>query len=548
MLKIMIVDDESLLRMAVKSLLDWEANGFIMLPDASNGETALELIEREFPDILLTDIKMPVMDGVELIKQIERRFPQVKTIVLSNYDDFNYVKEALTHGAVDYILKANITPENLIKVINNLKEKFITDERITHESLKRENEVQKSFQFLKNEFLKNLINGDITSLGEIEEKNDYYDAGLRKGRFVVCAILADDVGKLTQKYQGEESTLLQNTIITIMNEILVVDKSFIVCNPYHFALILYTGSCTEVNIGSETFEILTRFQTAIFRYANISFTIGISGIKEKLSELSVAYHESVDAASYRFYLGKGKIYRHNEIKLTLEDPQVKWMNKSNLNCIADSFEKGNMDGITGILNDCFEDIAQRRYSIYAIKKFLTDFIVFLRSTFLEMMEEYEVDFIQSETVLKQVNQCESLSEVAELVFGHIQQIETYLKSDDVAKHSDIIGKALKIIRASYDKNISLNSVASDINVNPSYLSRLFLKETRKNFIDYLTEYRIKKAMGFLEEGKLRVHEVGEKIGYPNSKYFNRVFKKVTGVSPQQYRMGGGVSRTAEPLS
>lgn len=535
MLKIMIVDDEPLLRMAVKSLLDWEASGFKMLEEASDGESAIELIRKEAPDILLTDIKMPGMNGVELIKYIENRYPQIKTVVLSNYDDFNFVKEALLHGAVDYILKATITPESLIHVINNLKEKLVKDERDEKENSKRENEIKKNFQRSKIEFLKNLISGSISSPEEIQFNNNYYQAGLKDTKYIVCTLLADEWSGLAQKYKGEEKTILQNTVMTILDEISKFDGLFFAYNLNHYILIIYMDGFSENSFLSSVYEMLSRFQTAVFRYTNISFTAGISKIKGKLPEIHAAYRESVQAAVYRFYMGAGKIFKYGDVAIKEEDPGVKWRSKDNIKRIKDSVERGNMDGINCILKDCLEDIEQAHYHISWVKQFLADFIVFLRSTLIEYIEDCEIDMTGGEKVYSRFNECETYSEMKNLAFEEIKQMGQSLKKGRLEKYSDIVGKVIENIYANYDKSITLHSIAEHINVNSSYLSRLFVQETGKNFIDYLTEFKVKKAMKLLEESNLSVHAIGEKIGYPNPKYFHRVFKRIAGVSPYQYR-------------
>lgn len=536
MLKIMIVDDEPLLRMAIKGLLDWAANGFRMLPDASNGKTAIELIEKEAPDILFTDVKMPVVDGVELIKYIENMHPKIKTVVLSNYDDFSYVKEALVHGAVDYILKATITPESLINIINKLKEEFIRDGNIEKEHLKKKNEIDKNFLFLKNEFLKKLVNGSINTFDEIQFYNNYYNAELKDGRVIVCTLLADEWTELSQKYRDEDKNIIQNAIITIWDELSENQGIFFLYNLNHYVLILYMDGFSENSFLNNVYELLSRFQTAIFRYTNISFTIGVSGIKEKHTDIHTAYKESVNAAVYRFYMGKGKIYNYGEVIIKDEDQKIKLMCKDNIKCIKDSFERGNLDTVNDILRNWFKDIEEKYYDISWVKQSLAEFIIFLRSTLIESLDDYGMDIMRSEKVYSQFNQCESYSEVKNLAIEHVRQLEENLKKGKFKKYSDIVGKAIEKICTNYDKGINLNSTAESINVNPSYLSRLFLKETGKNFIDYLTEIKVKKAMMLLKESNLSVQEVGEEIGYQNTKYFNRVFKKSAGISPYKYRI------------
>ncbi len=535
MLKIMIVDDEPLLRMALKNLVDWEANGFRMLPDASNGDNAIDLIKTEAPNILLTDIKMPGMNGVELIKYLQDNYPQVKTVVLSNYDDFSYVKEALLHGAADYILKANITPEKLINTINVLKDKFILDEYQEKESLKRENEVKRNFDWLRNEFLKNLVIGKISTFEEIQFYNNYYETGMKEGKYIVCTLIADEWAELNGKYSGEEIHILQNTINTILGEVIQFDKIFFPYNINHYVLVIYMDCFSENSFISSIYEALSRFQTAVLRYTNISFTVGISGIKEKLQEIHIAHKESIQAAVYKFYKGSGKIYKLGDITLKDEDPGVKWINKENIRAIKDSLERGKMDCIDKILEECFADIEQNQYDITLVKQFFTDFIIFIRNSLIEHAEKYEADIERVEKISNQFNMCETYSEAKNTLLMYTAGIESSLNKWNTMQYSEIVSKAVQNISANYDKNLTLNSVADSINVNSSYLSRLFLKETGQNFIDYLTDIKVKKAMSFLIGSNLSVQEVGEKVGYQNPKYFNRVFKKLAGVSPNQYR-------------
>lgn len=534
MLKILIVDDEPLLRMAVRGLCDWKASGFMLLPEASSGEQALARMREEVPDIVLTDIRMPGLDGVSLIRHLAEHYPFVRVLVLSNHDDFEYVREAMRLGAVDYILKANLAPEPLIAIIHRMRDDILDRRRSENppriSATAGRDHASESFQSV----VKRILDGETAEEEDLIRLSEQHGLSLANGPFVVCSLLADNWSEWQDRHASDGGVMLYQTIQTIFREIASFGVVLLPFSMWHTAAVVYINSKSENTFLRDLHEMMARFQKAVFRYANISFSIGISSGKQSVSLIHDAFRESVHAVVFRFYEGEGRIHLYRPHCGEQTNPAEKWLQPQRYREMKNLVERRRFEQLDGYCCDIITDILNAQYNIDQVKLLLSDLVILLRSIVFETIGTGLDEMGGPEAICSRFRNCESLDEAGALLKNCIEQMKS-LHQRKMDGFSEFVNKTIARIHSGFDEDISLQTIAEQINVNASYLSRLFHRETGVSFIEYLTDFRVKKAMEGLRTTTLPIYEIGCRTGYPNAKYFNRVFRKTAGLSPQQYR-------------
>ena len=532
MLKVMIVDDEPLMRLAINSLIDWEENGFVVLPHAANGVQAIAQIEEETPDILFTDIQMPEMNGVEMIKYIHKHHPQIKIIVLSNYDDFSYVKEALLNGAVDYILKAKISAQSLTTVIDQLKEKLMEEQKDIPGI--QPNQMRQSLELRKAEFIRELDSGTVKG-EDIPMLNEKLDLNLTDTQYVACVILADGWKAVKDKYEDEKKNVLCNTLDMILHESCPFKTVLFPRNGGQYLALIYNDNKSTGHFFSVVHEALVKFQAFAGRYTGLSFTISISNLQYKLAALPEACTDALKITDFRFYRGTGKIYYSESIIFITEDLTLKWMNKETINRLKSFVERGNVIAAYEVLEEFFSMITSSYYHANSVRNFTIDFLIFSRNLVLEQVERIDEEVLSSEQLYEYINACDFYGEILDLARKQIELLELNLKQHQSGKYGSVVGQVVSYVHSHYDGDVNLGLLSDMLHVSSSYLSRIFLQKTGMNFVDFLTEVRIDKAKQLLQDFDLSISEITDRVGFTNAKYFGKVFKRECGVTPSLYR-------------
>ena len=537
MLKVMIVEDEPLMRLAINSLIDWEANGFTILPHAANGVQAIAQIEEEVPDIIFTDIQMPEMNGVEMIKYIHKRYPQIKIIVLSNYDAFSYVKEALLNGAVDYILKAKVSVQSLTTVIDQLKEKLMEEKQIEEKQDEIEiqpGQLKQSLELRRSEFIRALDSGEIKG-EDIYTWNEKLSLHLSEEPYAACIILVDGWKKIKNKYENEKKNVLYHTLDMILRESCPFETTLFQLNGGQYLALVYSSSNSTGNFFSVMHEALTKFQTFASRYTDLSFTISVSNLQHELAALPEIYTKGLQKAGFRFYHGSGKIHQLDDIAFATEDLTLKWMNKETISKLKSIVERGNVLSAFEILEEYFSMITHSYYHANSVRNFTIDFLNFLRNLVLEQVERFDEEILSSEQLYEFINSCEICADILDFAKKQIELMECSLKQYQCNKYGMVVGQVVSYVHSHYDGDVNLRLLSDKMHVSSSYLSRIFLQKTGMNFVDFLTEVRIEKAKQLLQDFNLSITDITGRVGFTNAKYFGKVFKRACGVTPSLYR-------------
>ena len=481
MITIVLADDEKLIRAGLKKILTESIDIPLEILEAKNGEEALELCTQKKPEILITDIRMPVMDGVELMKKIsEQKEPRPAIIVLSGYDDFSYAKAAIQSGAVSYILKP-VDKKELISAVNSQIMNSMNDE-------KEQNE-EKFRQIIDKGRL-----DDISGLPEIKVKN-----GVR------CIVI-----------YGKDSA---QALKTVMHS----KRYYVLEQTKNSVLIVYPFDGEQVHYEESYLE---------------TYIVGISGPADDYSMLRTLKRQAITAAMQGFFDSKtgapltsekrgGLYYWENENHINDFENLDELYEKTISNCDIATSEEMQED--INILFGHFSDNPKlNSETLYYLYKKITSNMFIRYPGYTDSDMYLHIKSIMIENIFE----LSSLAEWRNNVQDYLVYLATLLKKD--TKESPYITEALAYIKTHFKKNINMAMVANQVSVNYTWFSEKFKEHTGVNFNEYLKRLRIEEAKNLLEKGCFKVYEVAERCGFSDVKYFMKIFREETGMSPTEW--------------
>ena len=499
MVKVFIVDDELLMRQGLRHVLDWEAEGYEIVGEAANGTDALSLVEEKKPHIVISDIVMPLMDGLDFTDVLHMRFPQIQIIILSGYDNFEYVRHTLINGVVDYILKPTLNPEELRTVLSKAVE------RIPGVWLEFRSVAPSTEQLLEECLL-----GKISKEGWVclEEKLSAPFYCL----FVVC---------LERDSTRELYELIYQKIKRELAGWEQLDA--------HMAAVKERQLC--ILIGYEVLQ-----KNKIWRYVqqlNVQLSLMYERIFSicsqsfgELSELHKVYQtQIVPNEGIGFYLGENNLYLVNGLKEKKEPEKFDFAEYNR--CLS---KKQYKDALL-MIEVYAKNALEAWMDSYRIKNLVKNLVyIFLDTLDLdeEFKEEYRLSYFKRiDAAYYESFYREAMAEVIEELRGLSDGAWVHKN-----KRMDLI---LEYIQEHYQEDLKLDMVADVFALNYNYLSGWFNQNMQESFSDYVNRVRIEKACAFLEDAEIAISEVSHMVGYSEHSYFCRVFKKYTGKTPSEWR-------------
>ena len=524
MYQVLIVDDEPIVKIALRSMIDWESLGFHICATASNGEEALEMADRFHPDLMICDLKMPVMDGIDLIKTAKDRKMDCEFLVISNYEDFNYVRTALVLGASDYMLKVSISPEELTSQLQKIKTKL--EEKQAQAQKEPENSVETSllhqerhaawreFFTHKSYPLENLLS--ITGI-------DVSDLG----PLALCEISFD--WYVQQLETLPDTDLIRNTLKNALEH--YDRRRIIFFSPSNTLIVLPQK---ELERHQNTIAGLSARIEQLFRYyMPVSPAIICQDGLTDLLEARKAYHHFQDLLDLTFYGALGQI-RADDYQLTTTVPDVSYkdlvseiLGHADETCLDYASER-----IHGLLENCCEQNVMPSKLIQYFVRFLSELeyrLTDVSAAAHDMIAE-SFEHIRNDVTLEELER--HLEEVLKTVFT-----TTDAKPNAADQYSAEVLQSLSYIQDNYSKKISLASVADHVGLSSGYLCRIFKDETGVSINSYINNLRMTRAGELLADKNSYIKEVAISVGFEDQLYFSRLFKRYYGVTPSEYRAG-----------
>lgn len=540
MFKVLIIDDEPIIRKGIRNIVNWENYGCEVCGEAGDGLVGKEMIEKNHPDIVITDIKMPEVDGLTMIGEIKKIIPDSKIIILTGYRDFDYAQEAIKLGAFDYILKPTKIEELNAVIARAVKElKFKYDKTAELQKLRRIYE--KNLPFIKEKLLFNMIYGTCSDTdGTIQQAESL---GMKINRFILGIVENDDNGEVKNgsdaedEKQVQESQLYQFGIISTLEEVFS-DRFTVLCvsisrRRVAFVLILKDNDNVEQDfINSKC----TYLQDIIQNCFGFTISVAISTQGEGYKQLPEKLKECKDALEHKFYLGSNCVIFYNDLGTFFKYTDYSELNDKQKELI-DNVKAGNPEASAkslAALIDCINRLGNSDKDY--IKNFYFNTISLINSIRVSLTSsEKTKDEGTLASLYKMIEKCDNISDLNAILENAANQTVAKVHEYNNNNMKLLLRRAVDFLDKHYMEQITLNQVAEKLYVSNFYLSRMFKKELGINFIDYLNELRINKAKDLLTDTKYKTYEVAEAVGVPNSHYFSKLFRKYTGMTASEYR-------------
>ncbi|MEY2191540.1 response regulator [Neobacillus sp. BF23-41] len=534
MYKVMLVDDDYPVLELLSQTIEWEHLGVTLQSTHENGASAFETALHEMPDILITDIGMPKMNGIELTKRLKEINPNLQVVILSCHSEFDFAKQALKLRVEDYLVKDMFDPEDLCEIIKKVKENLDNQIRKTLKNLHLQHMLDSNKVSVKERFIRQTI-----SQSQITEKDWIVEAntlGLQLDKVGYKATLAivHDFQITKVKYISED--ILTFAINNVIEDIIMESK----LDAVHFCLgakefFLFFPCSPTVKIGSfdETYESMKKVQKALKKYLNIhlSFLIGedcssFADLRQELSHLESAKHQC-------FYMQPGSILKRDIVQTAMVDLFSNYDEASA--DIKDLLLMRDESVIVPIVSKWISLFEQKKYHPELVKEWILKLSLDLK------VKLQALQFFRSEHSVECLHQkilmCNFLCELEGILIEYFKSLlnlsnEVYNQT----KRREILD-AISYVSMNLEKRISLEEVASHLFLNQSYFSRLFKKEVGETFVEYITKMKISRAKELLEQTADSVGKICERLGYDNQSYFNKLFKNHVGVTPIEYRGG-----------
>ena len=523
MLKVMLVDDEVLVRLGVKSLIDWEKHGFQYIGDAPDGNEAWNMIERNPPDILLTDIVMPNMNGLELIEKVKNAFPYVRIIVLSSHNEYSYLRQAMKMGVDDYILKTSLKPQELLELLLETANKIAKSNKEIQERITRGEETGDDQRAKFAEWIWQLIDNRQTDAALFPE-------AFSGNNYLMLMQIHRNETVLSAENQGIRKTL--HNLIEL--ELKKWTNGYVV--PYkEFEILLLVSFESEKDHGLPRLSDIGKdLIIAAKRFLNISATIGISHPFSQPEEIGKAYLEAKSALQLYFFDGKENVYAYPIDSVNRQTGQL--FTKEDEQKVIAAVERIDEDGIKQVTHAIFDKISNCKGPLDKNIEVCLQLLHCFQTGFKPFVGEELISDLEAEGPLyKQILCFEELSEARQWFDRLIETFCARARAAISESYREDIHRLILNMKSDFAANWSLKTAAAMVNMNESYLSYLFKKETKTSFTEYLTKLRLEKATELLINTNLPIYLIAEQVGYDNVNYFGRVFKKVKGVSPHHFR-------------
>lgn len=521
--RIMIVDDEEKTRNLIKLCINWDEIGCEISGEAEGGQEALDILEELEVDLIITDIEMPYMNGLELSKNIVQRYPHMKVAILTAHENFSYAKESIRIGICEYIVKP-IKREQLKNSVLKIKEQKRKEEE-GYEDYKAL--IENNLDNLRNIYINDAIFEE-KSTDFIKSKASLYHLAFdfeSTEKSVAVIVFSDD----------EDKAEVRNLVMHLELEKIIdgcfpeKNKHLLYTDYYGRSALLMTESKAEIYIGLKRIS-------EILGMKNNKFCIGVGNRVGAWKEVKSSYQNALEAVKHKFIYGNNSIIYYEQ--LLLGEAGNKSDSEAVISEICFCTKVGDTDKALLKINDLFQQyigigsLTNARFDAVSC-------VIQLMKVIGDLGFETNKFFHTSEVSFKHIVDMDNIPMLKNYITNLVNYMIDSIRDHRNSQNRSIVVRIKKYLEENYyDCGISLIRVAEKFYVNQSFLSRIFKQETGVNFVTYLTKIRIEKAIQLLNTGEYKIYEVAEQVGIPDANYFPKCFKKITGMTIAEYRKSG----------
>lgn len=533
--RIMLVDDEEEVRKAMIRKMDWEQLGFTVAGDAENGEDALEKLELLEPDVVMTDIRMPYMDGLTLVARIREKYPFIKILIFSGYDDFEYAKQAIKYRVTEYILKP-VNGEELAEIL--MRVRISLDEEI--EQRRNISMLQESYEnslpMLREVFLNDLVSRGADVSGMVPRLREYGVDILDARKWLAAVIHVEHMEQAEEQELFRHQELIPISVRKLVEDHLKTYGRFTVFNSAEGITLIAAVDGDNSETGLIT--LLDETCKESRRMLGISITVGVGHSCDTLQEIRRSYQTAVDALGYRAIVGGGRTIYINDVEpVNRGKLQFETKEEAELTAVIKFGTEDQIGealrGLAARMDDA--KVHANQYQVYMLT---------IVNCLIRLMQQYDLkmsDMFGSEDhyadIMKRICRRESFAEEIIPIACRMNDALNRARDNTTRK---VIVEAKEYIQENYaDPELSVDVLCRYLHMSPAYFSTVFKKETGQTYVNYLTEVRLQKAEELLEKTDDKTYEIAQKVGYQEQNYFSYVFKKRYGISPTKYRGSRG---------
>lgn len=533
-MNILIVDDEPMIREWFQMTVERTGGDYRIAGEASNGEDALAFCRSHSVELVVTDIKMPGMNGIDLIKALKEEMPHIRSVVFSSYSEFQFAADALKFGASEYILKAEITLAGLEEILQKIKKDIDLDHRTTNEMNALRYRLNESQMTLRNAYFHELLSGSRETARGFEQRMGQLQIRLSEKHLSLLAVGIIQSKDKESAFRIREEGLLQNAVINILDETLQHELgngcSFL--HKPNLYIMLCNSSHTGLKSQRESLLVLaSRASEHLQKFIGASAVIGISHVYSKLAYLPEQLSEALQAADRHLFYG---------------DPSITWYEDSGSAGGSSLYRKGWTEafqsclesGLTARAGQFIEQLMDevetgKLLSAKQARALVLELIYIAVNRGrtvgvpVERLEELYID------AHVEVQRYETFRELSVWAKETLRQIKERISAQS-PKYGEAVERACEYIAMHYAEDMLLQDIADHVHLSRTYISELFKKETGMNYNEYLMQVRMEKAKELLKKGGCKVADAASLVGYSNTSYFIKLFKSYTGLSPSEY--------------
>lgn len=531
-IKVFLVEDEMIIRNGVKRSIDWEKEGYEFVGEASDGELAYPLILKEKPDIMITDIRMPFMDGLELSRLVKTELPNIKILILSGYDEFQYAKEAIKIGVTDYLLKP-ISSAKLLEALGQVKENILQEREEKELLLRYSRDMQENTENEKSKLFDRLMIGEM-SMGEAVEEGKKFGLNLSASCYAVCLFKilmnSDEKNLLEQTVQASEE--LEGEVKQIEGVCMfqrgISGLAFLVMEE------------NEEKMREKIRDFSNCLHCVMDQWKELEYFGAVGKSVDRIRNLKDSFREADKVFASRFTEKPKQILSIADLQVQKEEGEVPVKGFVQVGKTRTVLEKFLNNGTKEEVNDFCEAYAMQLEKDHMrsamVRQYVVMDICIVILSFCEKLsdgEELQKEVQELQTAIQRNGNVREIKENLKKLLVKVIEVRDMASG---RRYSDIIMAAKEEIEKHYmTEEISLNTVAMHVGMSPSYFSSIFSKEAGKMFVEYLTEVRMEKAREYLMCSSMKTSEIGYEVGYKDPHYFSYIFKKTQGCSPKEYR-------------
>ena len=541
MLKVFLAEDEFIIREGIKNNIDWQAYGYEFCGEASDGELAFPLIQKTRPDILITDLKMPFVDGLALSRLVKKELPETEIIILSGYEEFDYAKEAIQIGVARYLLKP-INGETLLQEIDSVAEIILGKQKEKEIREKYQKEMEENSLRDQMDLFQHLVTGDC-SMEELLSVADKLDLKIMAPWYSIVLLKIQSMKHDYEEYSGS---------------IVVVDERIVkLAEPEHVLIFdralegrafLFKADSEEELLAYQK-EYLGDVKEVLSGYANLRYFGGIGTPVNRLREIPASFEDASHAFAHRYLVAESCILdssllmqegaaEHEDFRISAVNPEQIDRTK-----MQEFLRTGDLDEVVYFVDEFFGKLDGGAMKSRIFRQYITMDAYFSIVDFLKGLG-LQKDEIEAPDQDSSILQDEKSA--MDYIVRIMEKALVLREKKASSRYEDVVSEVIHYIEDNYaQEELSLNLLASHVNFSPNHLSMIFSQQTGQTLIRYLTDYRMNRAKELLRCSSKKSSVISMEVGYKDPHYFSYLFKKTQGMTPTQYR--GGRAAEGEDL-